>query len=311
MSPLFKIFRLLLYEVKLKSKSKSKIIEWIPLSGLIYFLVFIGYYFWMRGHDFSSFNSISAAGQFGDMFGAFNALFTGLAFVGLAITIWLQVEQFAEDKLDARNSQIETTFFSMMGNLQRIVETAYFNDESEGRVYSGREYFRFALNLLEGAYRSEIYKFQQVRFQSYEINVRRKYVFLQAVPMFDDEKRICVIKAYNEFYKINDYNLGHYFRYLYNVIKYIRGKYPSDTETQEKYVGLIQAQLSNDELGLLFYNAFSKFARNEKDEDIFRQWLDDYNFFQNIDGRCVFDDALTAFYPRSKFKYMTMQSKEA
>src|SRR6185369_1673151 len=166
MSPLFKIFRLLLYEVKLKSKSKSKIIEWIPLSGLIYFLVCIGYYFWMRGHDFSSFNSISAAGQFGDMFGAFNALFTGLAFVGLAITIWLQVEQFAEDKLDARNSQIETTFFSMMGNLQRIVETAYFNDESEGRVYSGREYFRFALNLLEGAYRSEIYKFQQVRFQS-------------------------------------------------------------------------------------------------------------------------------------------------
>ena len=61
--------------------------------------------------------------------------------------------------------------------------------------------------------------------------------------------------------------------------------------------------MSNDELGLLFYNAISKLGQDMKGENKFRGWLDEYNFFENIDRRCIFDDSFRGFYPNTNFKY--------
>jgi hypothetical protein len=59
--------------------------------------------------------------------------------------------------------------------------------------------------------------------------------------------------AYDSFYKSNQYCLGHYFRNLYHLIKFVD---TSGVSTDEKnfYTHLVRAQLSSDEHLLLFYN---------------------------------------------------------
>src|SRR4051794_29772905 len=43
--------------------------------------------------------------HFGDMFGALNTLFTGLAFAGVVATLWLQSQQVHETKKDAQEER--------------------------------------------------------------------------------------------------------------------------------------------------------------------------------------------------------------
>ena len=52
--------------------------------------------------------------------------------------------------------------------------------------------------------------------------------------------------------------LVHTFGNLYNVVKFVdRSDFPRDYKTKKFYTNLIRAQLSRDELGLLFYNCLS------------------------------------------------------
>lgn len=81
-------------------------------------------------------------GQFGDLFGAVNALFSGLAFVGLIITIRqqhkdLEYQQQAIDQSKEDISQqnetmkierFENTFFKMLEVQQSIVNDLYAAD---------------------------------------------------------------------------------------------------------------------------------------------------------------------------------------
>ena len=75
-------------------------IECHPLSAAIFvvilFVVFPWVSVWVGTYQAFSTEpngGMTAHGQFGDAFGALNALFTGLAFAGLIITVFLQQDQ--------------------------------------------------------------------------------------------------------------------------------------------------------------------------------------------------------------------------
>jgi len=36
-------------------------------------------------------------------------------------------------------------------------------------------------------------------------------------------------------------------------------------------------------------------------------WLDDHEFFQNINKKCMLDDCYTKFFPKTVFKYKLQQ----
>jgi len=108
-----------------------------------------------------------------------------------------------------------------------------------------------------------------------------------------------LVCTYEAMYNQHDYNLGHYFRYIFNMIKYIKESFPENIDQQNKYIGIMQAQLSNDEMGLIFYNAISKHGKNSEGTDLFRKWLDEHNFFENIDKRCIFHNSFLKFYPNT------------
>lgn len=71
-----------------ESKKSSKYPDvriWVPAILLAYFFTALKYKEWAE--------DLKDPGQFGDMFGAFNAFFAGLAFIAVAVTLFLQTRQ--------------------------------------------------------------------------------------------------------------------------------------------------------------------------------------------------------------------------
>ncbi|MFA6020154.1 MAG: putative phage abortive infection protein [Rhodospirillales bacterium] len=64
----------------------------------------------------------------------------------------------------------------------------------------------------------------------------------------------------SKFWLNTSHELGHYYRYLYNLIKFVDA-YEGD---KRFYMKIIRAQLSNHELALLFYNCLSEHGEDMK-----------------------------------------------
>jgi uncharacterized membrane protein len=89
----------------------------------------------------------------------------------------------------------------------------------------------------------------------------------------------------------------HYFRHLYHIIKLVRNSDFNETQ-QREYIDIIQAQMSNEELFVMFYNVV--FYGNKE----YLLWLDDYGFFENIrPNGTLFDKLKVHFFPNTNFKH--------
>lgn len=89
------------------------------------------------------------------------------------------------------------------------------------------------------------------------------------------------LRIYEEMYSENQSIIGHYYRNLYRIFKFIQDQNFSSNnqknkEEQSKYRGILRAQLSSIELLMLFYNI----AYSEKGEK-FKQIISDLNFFDD------------------------------
>lgn len=72
-----------------------------------------------------------------------------------------------------------------------------------------------------------------------------------------EEPQNIITNSYKEFSKFSQSDLGHYFRNLYHLIKFID---KSTSNEKNFYAHLVRAQLSSHELLLLFYNCLSPYG---------------------------------------------------
>ncbi|BAV33755.1 hypothetical protein SCL_1444 [Sulfuricaulis limicola] len=213
-------------------------------------------------------------GEFGDMFGSVNALFSGLAFAGLIYAIWLQrIElrlqrreleatraelagqraQMEAQNRTLRKQNFEDTFFQLLRLHNDIVNAIDLVKTGEGgRITKGRDCFSVFYKRLR-----EKYAEKQEEFERGGIAVQH---FLNEV--------------YLAFYKEHEAELGHYFRSLYNIVKFIKN---SEVPDKRLYTNLVRAQLSSNELLLIFYNCLSKMG-NEK----FRPLTVEFNILKHL-----------------------------
>ena len=82
-------------------------------------------------------------------------------------------------------------------------------------------------------------------------------------------------KRYDEFYSRFNNQVGHYFRNLYRIYLFIE-KSDINDEDKKQYTGILRAQLSFNELIVLFYNGLSK--EGEK----FKPLIQTYAMFENF-----------------------------
>lgn len=131
--------------------------------------------------------STAKVGQFGDMFGAVNALFSGLAFWGLIITIRqqrddlkLQSKELKETKEEFRNQNFQTTFFNLLRTQREIIDEFHLNIfylDNEGKVSyrksDGRRLFRALKKELQSIFNAlELTTYSDFNLERVEYNIQ-------------------------------------------------------------------------------------------------------------------------------------------
>jgi len=141
---------------------------WIVLFSAILFVFVVGgwiiYMDWME----SRFGEMEQRGLFGDQFGGINALFTGLAFAGLIITIILQSQELRLQRQELRETRnefiqqnetlklqrFENTFFNLLDVHNKIVDNLKYRYPESGvfggsATMEGRSAFRMMYRSLQ------------------------------------------------------------------------------------------------------------------------------------------------------------------
>jgi len=82
-----------------------------------------------------------ARGQFGDMFGAVNSLFSGLAFAGIIYTIILQQREISEQREEIERERFEKRFFLLFNQHIEFIKMIDLRDNKKIVTSRGRDCF--------------------------------------------------------------------------------------------------------------------------------------------------------------------------
>lgn len=92
-----------------------------------------------------------------------------------------------------------------------------------------------------------------------------------------------VLSMYEETFKKRQTDIGHYYRNLYHLVKYIATS-DLDDDKKKQYMSIVRAQLSTFELTLLFYNCLSRYGRQK-----FKPYVEHYHLLKNLDETELID----------------------
>ena len=200
----------------------------------------------------------SGFGEWGDFFGGvLNPVLTFLTFMGLLITIILQQKElqqsrkeFKGQKESLENQEFDNKFFQMLNLLNNII----LNLSSSGE--KGKKVFNFLIyRLVEDL---KIPDSPYVNKQEHNLKRFKQY-----------------FEIYNDTY---DTSFKYYFLNLYQILNYIK-KNSSDEYILKEYTNIVRAQLSKNELILLFFNGIGviQFSGNS-----YKNIIEDYALFEHL-----------------------------
>jgi hypothetical protein len=215
----------------------------------------------------------SKIGYFGDFFGGIlNPIFTFLTFFGLIITIVIQRmelrlsrEEYQKTSISLNTQAIENTFFNILDLHHKIIDGLKFDPS----IFPETEY--------EEKLRQHGFPPPDQKPVSYGRNV------FDAIILEIRNRAISSPQRVREQYKYlqdqHNHVLGHYFRNFYQALKFI-DSYPDDLlseKDKEKYSGILRAQLSANELAILFLNCLDEMV----DQGQFKNLLIRYKILEH------------------------------
>lgn len=251
------------------------------LLGMLMFIPAFIFFLW-QDYTFDTSQGVNSDkfGQFGDFIGGVIGSIWALASVILFyVTLKDQREEriftkenFEEQSKILRLQQFESTFFNSLNLFISISDYSkltfsakkWGSKEFPGIEYEGRAKFEFI--------------YQRLAFNYHSISLGEK------------EKAIA---SYIETFSIYQSSLSHYFRTLYNIIKFIDDRCPRDTKY---YINLVRAQLSTYEHLLLFYNCLSEQGKD------FKPLIIKYSLLDNMAIDLLLDDSHKSFYPDKAYE---------
>lgn len=239
-----------------------------------------------------------ALGTFGDFFGGvLNPLLTFGTLVALAITMLMQRTQLAlaeestKKTLHQMHKQgFETTFFNLLTLHNNSVQELQFDPEKvkipvwqddPGRLTWDVD----AEEKFDAEGKPEYFDYRATPNRTFTStlvgSVRGRAVFGSVLGLMKLDHNIGATELgiYSRIQLRHNYVLGHYFRTLFQLLELV-DEYAKDTDekTARRYSRIIRAQLSENELILLFYNC----AYSLVDQGKFRDLLVRYAMLEHM-----------------------------
>lgn len=215
---------------------------------------------------------LASAGQWGDTFGAFNALISGFGFVAVILTLRsqgqaLKLQQVAlkQQQDDLYRQRFETTFFELLKLLREC------RLEVEVSVYGlrGLKAFSRAVDELHQC----------------------------ATPgqVYPKEKTCDLVVEYsNRIHRFSEATISPYFRVIYRILHRLREDKILSRDEKLSYAKLLRGQLSSDELFLIGFNGQLALAKD------FSSLIDEYRLLKYLPAGPLRTD-LEKRYPKTAF----------
>ena len=217
------------------------------------------------------------------------SLFTGLAFAGVIISVQLQKEelQAVKDEFEEQTKALESQqkemviqsfdnkFFQMLNLFNNLINSLH---EKESSFYTNHQLMTGQTPEIEEKY----FKREVL------IRIRKKLEELtksiDCIPIGNavEEGFLREFKLFNSKY---DTTFKFYFINLYQILKYIDKQFMNDCKSAKNYTNIVRAQLSKDELVLLFYNAIGVTPFSGEN---YRELVKRYAFFEHL----TYDDLI-------------------
>ena len=244
-------------------------------------------------------------GTFGDMFGAVNALFSGLAFAGLIVTLIYQKEEhklqreelaqtreelkgqreeFEEQNKTMKRQRFENTFFNMLSLQQEIVANLSFeyyvnpticpsNIPAEQFYAKCPKGMLHGREVFEGMYKRAIIDYNGKRYADGLYNILKHFGYLVYTNISTTTR------------------FDHCFRHLYRIYKYVDTSDLITDDERYNYACIVRSQLSDYELVILFYNCLTSNGRAK-----FKPLIEKYAIFNNLREELLADSEHKKLY---------------
>ena len=260
-------------------------------------------------------------GLMGDSFGMFNALFSGLAFLGVILTLYLQSR-------DNRKRTIVEQFYKMLDVQQKLIDeinVAQIRLPKAGEeltVYQGRKAFveykiqmKYLVKAIRKVNTSGGFELSDIDIADiayavffYGSSPTWKYFMMEYLRDYDDTERlvdaiIAKLQAEKKYAlsRTNQNYLSVYFRNMYNAIKLIDSSSLFSDREKKDHIKVLRAQLSNAELYILFFNIISRFGKKWVDNN----YVVKYQLLQNIPAKYC-----DGYDPKEFFPDLIFESEE-
>lgn len=177
-----------------------------------------------------------------------------------------------------KKQQFESTFFNLLNLHHQIINS--INLTSKMDKYPGFE--KYTLDLSDAEKKEKIIEITTGRdcFVLFGQGFKNTYKsFKKDNPVMAEFD--IVRNSYWKYFERHQSDLGHYFRNLYHIFKFIKN---SEEKEKGTYTSLVRAQLSNDELFMLFYNCVSDLG-NEK----FLPLVEEFHLLKNLNTDTLID----------------------
>jgi len=257
-------------------------------------------------------------GQFGDWFGGFiGTIISGVTLFFVGLTYWSQKKELKQTQDQMNKQQFETVFFNMLEMIHTMgkefpekdqdnffvhfMNQMRLNYEPQSSTSVLNSEYNKIIQTIDKKLNLELFKKDGKRDINKDLVPDGRRIFSEWRQMNIENEQEYVGLLYLKFFVDNNSELGHFFRYIYNTIKYSieeRGKYGDE----EKYINLIQSQLTNYQLVVFFYNCISPVSLSRKGKPRIKNWLDKYEVFQNVPVELLIRPFHQDFYPNTKFK---------
>ena len=258
---------------------------------------------------------IDVLGQMGDSYGIFNALFSGLAFLGVLMTLYKQ----------SRDNRKHTVVYQMLDVQQKVIDeinVAQVRKVKQGEpiaVAEGRKAFvefkiqmKYLVKAIKDVSERNGFIFSDIDIADiayavffYGSSKSWKPFMMEYLKDYPDTERlvdaiIARLDSEKRFilYRPNQNYLSVYFRNMYNAIKLIDNCGLISSEEKKDYVKILRAQLSNAELYILFFNIISRFGKKWVDND----YVTKYQLIQNLPSKYCDGYNPKDYFPEIKFE---------
>ncbi len=224
--------------------------------------------------------------ELGDFIGGITAPFLALsAFILLFLTYRTQKIELHENRMilqkqneTFKKQQFETTFFNMLNLHHQIVNSMDVVKIKQTQLLLSKEKKRYTI------------KSRDCFVIFYK---GLKDIYSATKTKHKDHSELDIVNdSYRRYYQRHQYDLGHYFRNLYHIIKFID---QSEIINKGSYTSLVRAQLSSHELLLLFYNCLSNYGQK------FKPLIETYHLLKNMPDRELLHKNHVSYYDKTAY----------